>query len=112
MTFAFTLHHICVCDGNKRNSKENYFKTTTFSSPSRRSTFTPTSPSLCLVSKRSARASATFNPRIVTCWRKRGRIGFENVSLRSEAETLKPRQASSKRNTAADAQDCGAQATG
>src|SRR5439155_9997496 len=37
-----------------------YFKRTISTSPSRRSTLTPTSPSSCLVSRRSTRASATF----------------------------------------------------
>src|SRR5262245_22379327 len=92
--------------------EDDYFKTTTSSVPWRRSTLTPTSPSSCLVSKRSTRASATFNPRIVTCCRKRGKIGFEKVTLRSGADTFKPRQASSRRNTAPDAHDCGAHATG
>src|SRR5439155_21818791 len=88
-----------------------YFKTTISTSPSRRSTSTPQSPSSCLVSRRSTRASATFKSRIVNCGRNGGKSGFENTSFRSGAEMLKPRHASSKRNTAPDAHACGAQAT-
>src|SRR5690242_9380685 len=77
-----------------------YFKRTISTSPSRRSTLTPTSPSSCLVSKRSTRASPIFKSRIVTCGRKGGKSGFENTSFRSGAEMLRPRHASNKRNTA------------
>src|SRR5207244_10972311 len=104
---------------DKRNPGETpftdeytYFKITTSSAPLRRSTLTPTSPSSCLVSRRSTRASPTLRSRMLTSGRKVGKTGFENTSVRSGADTLKPRQASSKRKTAPDAQACGLQATG
>src|SRR6185369_17107470 len=89
-----------------------YFKTTTSRMPFRRRTFTPTSPSSCLVSRRSTLASPTFRPRMPTCGRNCGKNGFENTSFRSGANTSRPRHASSKRNTAPEAHACGAQATG
>ena len=73
-----------------------YFKRTISISPSRRSTLTPTSPSSCLVSRRSTRAPPTFKSRIVTCGRNGGKSGFENTSFRSGAEMLKPRHASNE----------------
>src|SRR6266571_5247407 len=118
----FCLHHFTIFVGqhtDKRNPSETpfisqatYFRTTTSSAPARRSTFTPTSPSLCLVSKRSTRASPTFRSRMLTSGRKAGKTGFEKMSVCSGADTLRPRQASSKRKIAPDAQACGAQATG
>src|SRR4029453_2095462 len=89
-----------------------YFNTTTSRLPFRRRTFTPTSPSLCLVSRRSTLASPTFRSRMLTCGRNCGKNGFENTSLRSGANTSRPRHACSKRNTAPEAHACGAQATG
>jgi hypothetical protein len=57
-------------------SQATYFRTTTSSAPARRSTFTPTSPSSCLVSKRSTRASPTLRSRMLTLGRKAGRIEY------------------------------------
>src|SRR5438034_9324256 len=68
----------------------------TSSAPSRRSTLTPTSPSSCRVSRRSTRASPTFRSRMLTLGRKAGKTGFENTSVCLGADTLKPRQASTK----------------
>src|SRR6266576_7176661 len=50
--------------------EDNYFNIRTSSAPSRRSTFTPTSPSSCRVSRRSTRASPTFRSRMLTLGRK------------------------------------------
>src|SRR5262249_33286641 len=49
---------------------------------------------------------------MLTLGRNAGKTGFENTSVCSGADTLKPRQASSKRKIAPDAHACGAQATG
>src|SRR5215472_15626156 len=70
-----------------------YFKTTTSRAPFRRRTFTPTSPSSCLVRRRSTLASPTFRSRMLTCGRNCGKNGFENTSLRSGANTSSPRHA-------------------
>src|SRR5882724_8712311 len=102
-------HHL---NGGQSQTDRSYFRITTSSTPLRRSTFTPTSPSSCLVSRRSTRASPSFRSRILTSGRNAGKTGFENMTVCSGADTLKPRQASSKRKTAPDAQACGLQATG
>src|SRR5215471_473072 len=89
-----------------------YFSTMTSRLPFRRKTFTPTSPSSCLVRRRSALASPTFKSRMLTFGRNCGKNGFENTSLLSGAKISSPRHACNKRNTAPEAHACGAQATG
>src|SRR5215510_7081066 len=110
----FGVHHRTILRRSAATSAiaALHFKTTTSRMPVLRRTFTPTSPSSCLVSRRSTLASPTFRSRMLTCGRNCGKNGFENTSLRSGANTSSPRHACSKRNIAAEAHACGSQATG